>query len=110
MNVLVRGEQSPRVFLAPATVGETIIRTWEAGMQENINLFDPLSSVVWTVTRTTEAGKTSYTVEFGVEPIPIIAGDNVEERIAKILKSGINLDERFRLLPRSEQETAWRNR
>jgi hypothetical protein len=110
MNVLVRGEQSPRVFLAPATVGEPIIRTWESGIKENINFFNPLLSVVFTVSRTAEAGKTSCTVDFGVEPIPIIAGDNIEERIAKILKGGANLDERFRLPTREEQETAWRNR
>jgi hypothetical protein len=110
MNVLVRGELRSRVYIAPATVGETIIRTWESGIIEDINLFDPLASVLWTVTRTTEAGKTTYRVDFGVELAPIVGGDDVESRIAKILESAANLDRRFRLPTREEQETAWRNK
>ena len=111
MNVLVRGEQSPRVFLAPATVGTEIVATWEAALnEENVNIFDSMASTAWTVTRTKEGRNTHYNTDFAVELVPIITGDNVEARITTILKSAANLDSRFRLPTREEQEAAWRNR
>jgi hypothetical protein len=53
---------------------------------------------------------TQYAVDVSLEPAPIAGGDNAKERIAKILKSAANLDCRFRLPTREEQEAAWLNR
>jgi hypothetical protein len=98
MNVIVKGEEISRIFLATATVGEEIFRTWKAVWdEEGINIFDPLASTAWTVTRLKQDGKTRYEVDFEIKPAPIIIGDNAEERIARILKSALNLDERFKL-------------
>jgi hypothetical protein len=111
MNVLVRGEEKPRVFLAPGKVGEEIIRTWKAALdEENLNIFDPLASTAWTVIRSKDGGKTRYEVDFEEIPAPIVTGDDVETRIARILKSAANLDQRFRLPTQKEQMSAWSNR
>jgi hypothetical protein len=64
---------------------------------ENVNIFDPMSSTALTVTRWKREGKTRYEIDFDVSPTPIVTGDNAEERIARILKSAANLDERFKL-------------
>jgi hypothetical protein len=110
MNVLVRGEEVPQVFLAPTTVGARIFDEWERIIKNDVNIFDPMASTAFTVMRSKRDGKTEYTVDAAIEPAPIVTGDNVEERIAKILKAGFNLDDRFRLPTREEAEAAWRNR
>lgn len=58
---------------------------------------DPMASTAFTVTWSKQEGKTKYAVDRNVNPTPIITGDNVEERIARILKSAENLDMRFKL-------------
>jgi hypothetical protein len=111
MNVLVKGEETPRMFLAPRTVGEEIWRTWEQTLnQDNINIFDPTASTAFTVTRTGQGRDTKYQVITAPRPAPIIVGENAEERIAKILRAAANLEQRFQLPSREEQEEAWRNR
>jgi hypothetical protein len=98
MNVLIKGEETPRVFLAPRTVGQEIIRIWEGVLNEDvINIFDPMASTAFTISRSKQGGETRYEVDFDVNPTPIITGENVEERIARILKSAANLDERFKV-------------
>jgi hypothetical protein len=98
MNVLVRGEETSKVYLAPASVGEKIFNIWEAVLnEENINIFDPMASYAFTVTRSKQGAETRYEVDFDVNPTPIITGENLEERIARILKLAANLDERFKL-------------
>jgi hypothetical protein len=65
MNVVVRGEEISRVFLAPTQVGLDIVRAWEEQMYDaepSVNIFDPKASTAWTVTRSKEAGKTRYLV------------------------------------------------
>jgi hypothetical protein len=109
MNVLIKGETRSRVFLAPRTVAEEIVGAFESNIAKNINIFDPLAATPWTVTRLKQSdGQTQYTVEAAFESLRIVTGDNAEERIAKILRCGANLDDRFRLVSRSEQESAWR--
>jgi hypothetical protein len=110
MNVLVKGELIPRVFLAPATVAGEIIPAWEGMLADNINIFNPTASTAFTVTRSKKGGDTRYEVECDVNSAPIVSGENAEERIAEILKSAANLDNRFRLSTRQEQEAAWRDR
>jgi hypothetical protein len=98
MNVLVKGEQSPRVFLAVASVAEEIMRTWEAELDESsVNIFDPMASWSWTVLRSKQEGRAHYQVSLDKNAMPIVTGDNAEERIERILKSAANLDDRFRL-------------
>jgi hypothetical protein len=98
MNVLVRGEESPRVYLATALVGEEIARTWERRLDESkVDIFDPMASFVWTVTRSKQAGRAHYQVSLDNNPVPIVTGNNAKERIERILKSAANLDERFKL-------------
>ena len=53
---------------------------------------------------------TQYAVDVALEPAPIVVDDDAEARIAKILKSAANLDNRFRLPTREEQQQAWNNR
>jgi hypothetical protein len=98
MNVLVKGEQSPRVYLAVASVGEEIARIWEAALDEsNVNIFDPMASFPWTVLRSKRDGRANYQVSIAQTSEPIVTGDKAEERIERILKSAANLDERFKL-------------
>jgi hypothetical protein len=97
MNIL-GGEEIQKVFLAPMTVGQEIIRNWETVLNEDvINIFDPLASHAFTVLRSKQDGKTQYNVDSDLTPEPIVRGSGVEERIAKILKSAANLDEQFKL-------------
>jgi hypothetical protein len=104
MNVLERGEGTSRVFLAPSAVGREIIEIFDAGLhEENTNIFDPMKSTVWTVTRFKQDGTTQHTTDFEVEPVPIITGDNIEERISRILRAGANLDLHFKRLTLQEQ-------
>ncbi len=110
MNVLVKGEEAPRVFLAPKTVGEDICRTWEQALNQNINIFDPPASTAFTVTRTGQGRDTKYSVTTAPRSAPILTGPNVQARIAKLLRDAANLDQRFRLPNREEQEAAWLNR
>jgi hypothetical protein len=111
MNVLERGEETPRILLAPTAVGREIIETFEAVLnEEGINIFDPMKSTLWMVTRSKEAGRTQHKTDFEVEPQPIITGDNVEERIARILRAAANLNDRFRLPTLREQQEAWAKR
>jgi hypothetical protein len=110
MNVLVKGELSPRVFLAPATVAGEIVDAWKGMLDENINIFDPLASTAFTVTRSNQGEDTRYEVDCDVNSTPIVSGEDAEGRIAKILKSAANLDHRFRLSTWEEQEAVWRNR
>jgi hypothetical protein len=111
MNVVIKGESRSRVFLAPRTVAAEIVGAFESEIAKNVNIFDPLAATPWTVTRLKKSdGQTQYTVSAGLESFPILTGDNAEEKIAKILRSGANLDERFRLPTRSEQELAWSQR
>lgn len=113
MNVLVRGEEVSRILLAPTQVGLDIIQAWEEqtfDAKPSVDIFDPLAATVWTVTRTKEAGKTHYLLAVDFKSSPIVTGDNAEGRIARILKSGANLDIRFRLPTLQEQKDAWANR
>lgn len=98
MNVLVKGEQSPRVYLAVASVGEEIARTWEAALDEsNVNIFEPMASFACTVTPSKREGRAHYEVSIAQTSEPIVTGDRAEERIERILQSAANLDERFKL-------------
>jgi hypothetical protein len=109
MNVLEKGSEKPLVYLAPATVGTEIINAFEGMIKETppVNIFDPLASVAWTVSRSKVNGETHYIVDCDENSAPIITGENVEERIQKILKSATNLDDRFKVSTRAEAETAW---
>jgi hypothetical protein len=40
MNVLIKGEATPHVFLAPTRVGEDIIQDFDDGIKNDINIFD----------------------------------------------------------------------
>jgi len=97
VNGVVKAEETPCVFLATQKVGEEIIEAWAGMLEENVNIFDPMSSTALTVTRWKREGKTRYEIGFDVNPTPIVTGDNAEERIARILKSAANLDVRFKL-------------
>jgi hypothetical protein len=111
MNVLVVGEETSRVFLAPTQVGEEIYRTFETALiEKNSNIFDPMASTAWTVTRLKVGGKTQYSVVADPEPQLIVTGDGAKERIERILRSAANLDDRFRLPTLQEQKEAWANR
>jgi hypothetical protein len=46
MNVLVRGEETPKVFLAPRTVAVEIITAFEGMLEEKLNIFDPSPGAV----------------------------------------------------------------
>jgi hypothetical protein len=102
MNVMVIGEETSRIYLAPTRVGEDIINGFDS--------FDPLKSTAYTVTRSKVAGKTQHTVVADAEPVPILTGDNSAERIARILRAAANLNDRFRLPTLQEQKEAWANR
>jgi hypothetical protein len=97
VNVLVRGEETPKVFLAPRTVAVEIIRAFEGMLEEKLNIFDPHASHGFTVNRSKANGRTVYEVDVALEPEPIIVGGDVEKRIERILKAGANLDQRFRV-------------
>ena len=83
VNVVVKAEETPRVFLATQKVGEEIIEAWAGMLEENVNILDPMSSTALTVTRWKREGKTWYEIDFDVSPTPIVTGDNAEERIAR---------------------------
>jgi hypothetical protein len=111
MNVLEQGEETPRVFLVPTAVGKEIIETFERCLnEEDINIFDPMKSTLWTVTRFKQEGITQHKTDFEVEPQPIITGDNVEERISRILRAAANLDLYYKRFTLQEQKDAWANR
>jgi hypothetical protein len=98
MNILVRGEEVPKVFLAPMTAGRRIIDLWETVLNEDvINIFDPLASHAFTVIRSKQNGRTQWDVDPDLTPAPIVTGPDAEKRIARILKSAANLDVRFQL-------------
>jgi hypothetical protein len=89
-----------------------IIHAWEDRMEEkpSVNIFDPFESTAYTVTLSKEAGRTQYTVVAAATPAPIVTGDNVEEKISRILRAGANLDYQFRVPALQDQRDAWANR
>jgi hypothetical protein len=98
-NVVIHGEEVPKVLFIPESAARPIIEAFDAGFKEDINIFDPLCTIPWTLCRTKENGRTVYHVapDARIRPGPIITGDNIEARIEKILKSGANFDVRYRL-------------
>jgi hypothetical protein len=112
MNILVQGEEVPRLWVVPTRVGLDIIHAWEDRMEEkpSVNIFDPFESTAYTVTLSKEAGRTQYTVVAAATPAPIVTGDNVEEKISRILRAGANLDYQFRVPALQDQRDAWANR
>lgn len=97
MNVLVKGELASQIYFAPDSVFDEMLRSWEALEAEKINIFDPMASRAWTVTRSKRDGRAHYQVSLAKDPMPIVTGDHAEERIEKILKSVADLDVRFKL-------------
>jgi hypothetical protein len=107
-NILVKGEEIPRIFEAPKSVAGPIVQVFETVLEEeNINIFDPVAATAFTVSKEGENLLTRYKVITAPRPVPILTGENREERIAKVISAGFNLDERYKLPSTDELRTAW---
>ena len=109
-NILVKGEEIPRIFEAPKSVAGPIVQVFETVLEEeNINIFEPTAATAFTVTKEGENLLTRYKVITAPRPVPILTGENRDERIAKVIAAGFNLDERYKLPTADELRTAWDN-
>jgi hypothetical protein len=110
MNILVRGEEIPRVFVAPATVAAEIRRVLMEGVEAGIDFLDPKASVAWSVIRSKQDGETRFTTTWADELEPIITGDDMEAHIERIIQSGVKLDQKFKLPGPGDATVAWASR
>jgi hypothetical protein len=109
-NILVKGEEVPRIFEAPKSVAGPIVQVFETVLEEEgINIFDPLASTAFTVSKEGENLLTRYKVITSPRPAPILTGEDRDARIAKVIAAGFNLDERYKLPTTTELRTAWEN-
>lgn len=108
LNILVKGEEVPRILEAPKSVMDVLANTFESALKEDgINIFDPTQCTAFTVTKTGKSLNTKYAVVASPRPTSLVSGADRDERIARILKAGVNLDERYKLPTRTEQITVW---
>jgi hypothetical protein len=109
-NILVKGEEIPRIFEAPKSVAGPIVQVFETVLEEeNINIFDPLAATAFTVTKEGENLLTRYKVLTAPRPIAILTGEDRDGRIERVIAAGFNLDERYKIPTRTELVTAWEN-
>jgi hypothetical protein len=109
-NILVKGEEIPRIFEAPKSVAGPIVQVFETVLaEENINIFEPTAATAFTVSKEGENLLTRYKVITSPRPAPILTGEDREARIAKVIAAGFNLDERYKLPTTTELRTAWEN-
>lgn len=107
-NILVKGEETPRIFEAPKSVAGPIVQVFETVLEEeNINIFDPLAATAFTVTKEGENLLTRYKVLTAPRPTAILTGEDRDARIERVIQSGFNLDERYKIPTRAELVTAW---
>jgi hypothetical protein len=107
-NCLVKGTDLPIVYEAPKSVVDPIYNMFLSALNEDgINIFDPMQSTAFTVTRVGKGLSTKYTVMPSPRPAAIITGEGREERIKKALLAGTNFDEMYKMPTRTEQVTAW---
>jgi hypothetical protein len=109
-NILVKGEEIPRIFEAPKSVAGPIVQVFETVLEEeNINIFDPLAATAFTVTKEGENLLTRYKVLTAPRPTAILTGEDRDARIERVIAAGFNLDERYKIPTRTELVTAWDN-
>lgn len=108
-NVLVRGEETPKVFEAPWMIFNAIYTMFNSAVNDyEIDITDPASSTPFTLLRT-GSGKngTRYTAVAAPKGVPLFKGPEAEEKIAVVLSKMQDLDEAYKCPEKTELVTAW---
>jgi len=105
-NVLVKGEETARIYEAPWLAFKPIHDTFRSAIEEwGVNILDPSASTAFTVTRTgDDFQSTKYSVAPAPRPTAILED---KAKIEELLKKLPDLDDKYKLPELADQVAAW---
>ena len=114
-NVLVRGEENPKLFEAPWMIFNAIYTMFNSAVNDYaMDITDPHASIPFTLLRT-GSGKngTRYSASPAPKSMPLFAnargqcGPEEEAKIETVLSKMVNLDEQYKCPEKTELINAW---